>query len=116
MGLLVDPTKAERMNLLTTESFSSVFGPKKTRKKPKLAVADVTALAATVTEKSVKYSEEGDKDIVREADLRDLASDKVFEKGTSRRIWGELFKVCTYLSLWYDCLVGMACVPWHACR
>lgn len=93
MGLLVDPVKAERMNLLTSESFSSVFGPKKTRKKPKLSVTDVSSLAATVAASTVKYSAEEDKDIVREADLRDLASDRVFEKGTSRRIWGELYKV-----------------------
>ncbi len=36
MGLLTDPTKASKMNLLTTESFDSVFGPKKTRKRPKV--------------------------------------------------------------------------------
>lgn len=93
MGLLVDPVKSERMNLLTTESFSSVFGPKKTRKRPKLAVTDVAALASTVAEKTDKYSTAGDTNIVREDDLRDLVSDNVFGKGTSRRIWGELFKV-----------------------
>lgn len=93
MGLLTDPVKAERMNLLTTESFSSVFGPKKTRKRPKLAVSDVGALAATVVEKQANYDVKDDKDYIREEELRDLVSDAVFEKGQSRRIWGELFKV-----------------------
>ena len=35
MGLLQDTGKVGRMHLLETESFESVFGPKRTRKRPK---------------------------------------------------------------------------------
>ncbi len=70
-----------------------VFGPKKTRKKPKLSVPDLDAMVATAAEKVEKYVPDDDGAVEREAELRDLVGDKVFEKGTSKRIWGELYKV-----------------------
>ncbi len=106
MQLLVDPTKAVKMDLLSAESFSSVFGPKKTRKKPKLSFADLGAMASTAQEKVDKYVVEDDTNVEREEELRDLVGDKVFDKGTSKRIWGELYKVL-------DCsdVVIQVCVP-----
>ena len=93
MQLLVDPTKAVKMDLLSAESFSSVFGPKKTRKKPKLSVPDLDSLATTAQDKVGKYVQEDDTNVERDEELRDLVGDKVFDKGTSKRIWGELYKV-----------------------
>ncbi len=94
MQLLVDPTKNVRMDLLSSESFQSTFGPKRTRKRPKLLAADLSGLVAAASAKVETYDEDADKDIAgRDEELRDLVGDKVFDKGTSRRIWGELYKV-----------------------
>ena len=51
MGLLSEPSKAKRMNLLTTESFQDTFGPKKRRKRPKLGAVggDLSALVASAS-------------------------------------------------------------------
>lgn len=43
------------MKILEVESFEETFGPKKQRKKPKLAVADVEELAKTTTISSGFY-------------------------------------------------------------
>ena len=43
MALLKDSEKVASMNLLETESFSSVFGGKQSRKRPKLAIQETTS-------------------------------------------------------------------------
>jgi hypothetical protein len=147
MQLLVDPTKAVKMDLLSAESFSSVrapwlcgcvsrceltrtglsstrtlgalrartlrwvrqrhtrahpgpppvspprtrpppppatppqvFGAKKTRKKPKLSVPDLEGLATSAADRVGKYVQDDDGNVEREAELRDLVGDKVFDK------------------------------------
>ena len=77
------------------------FGPKKQRKRPTLHLDDVDALAKSSGAASDKYEDEapagagivigggpGDPD-----GLRDAARHSLFEKGQSKRIWGELYKV-----------------------
>jgi nuclear GTP-binding protein len=99
MGLLADPKNTSRVNLLTAESFETTFGPKKQRKRVKLAVRDMESLAATAAEKGEVYDETGalqDTNRIDNADqsgLRDEARHALFDKGTSRRIWNELYKV-----------------------
>jgi len=99
MGLLTDNFKGARMNLLTTEDFGSTFGPKAQRKKPKLAhTSDVDTLMSHISASQGKYEFKVDPGLVpleltREVQLRDATGQKLFEKGQSKRIWSELYKV-----------------------
>ena len=100
MGLLVDPQKRSAANLLEVEGFGAVFGPKKTRKKPKLSggVSSVDDLVASSSTKAAAYDEGKDTDVVkgaqraagqagREARFQRQA---IMAKGQSPRIWAEL--------------------------
>jgi len=98
-----------RMNLLTTESFDATFGPKKLRKKPKLAGNDLGSLVTHVQKQAERFSETQSiaASVSSELGMSSSSSSsnsagseykegvraKLFEKGQSRRIWGELFKV-----------------------
>ncbi|KAK9266209.1 hypothetical protein L1049_025373 [Liquidambar formosana] len=96
MSLLNDHQKQSRVHLLDTEPFEDAFGPKKKRKRPKLAASDYESLVKKADgsqdafeEKYGNASAEGS-----EGDgLRDLVRHTMFEKGQSKRIWGELYKV-----------------------
>ncbi|CAH1254035.1 GNL2 [Branchiostoma lanceolatum] len=94
LSLLHDRAKTARVHLLDTESFETTFGKKAQRKKPSLKVADYQGLMSVVQESTDKYDEEKDKDLEMEDEgFRDEAREPIFSKGTSRRIWGELYKV-----------------------
>ncbi|XP_078597467.1 nucleolar GTP-binding protein 2-like isoform X2 [Branchiostoma floridae x Branchiostoma japonicum] len=94
LSLLHDRAKTARVHLLDTESFETTFGKKAQRKKPSLKVADYQGLMNVVQESTDKYDEEKDKDLEMEDEgIRDEAREPIFSKGTSRRIWGELYKV-----------------------
>ena len=94
MGLHSDPTTVARMNLLTSESFSSTFGPGKTRKRPKLGAASLGGLLENAAKSAGTYADPAHND----GDLKDqetaltVVRDPIFGKGQSRRIWGELYK------------------------
>jgi nuclear GTP-binding protein len=88
--------KMARASLVAVEPFSATFGAKKTRKKPKLGNVDsYAALVQNASEKAKTYEEQGHeaKDAANGMDGRVAMRDPVFEKGQSRRIWGELYKV-----------------------
>ncbi|XP_062169209.1 nuclear/nucleolar GTPase 2 [Alnus glutinosa] len=97
LSLLNDRQKQARVHLLDTEPFGDAFGPKTKRKRPKLLAADYESLAKkadgsqdTFEQKhATNASAEGDE----EDGLRDLVRHTMFEKGQSKRIWGELYKV-----------------------
>ncbi|KAI8480366.1 Nucleolar GTP-binding protein 2 [Branchiostoma belcheri] len=94
LSLLHDRAKTARVHLLDTESFETTFGKKAQRKKPSLKVADYQGLMNVVQESTDKYDQEKDKDLELEDEgIRDEAREPIFSKGTSRRIWGELYKV-----------------------
>ncbi len=82
------------MNLLETESFEETFGKKHKRKRPKLpASADTVEDLVKLADGGIEaYSVDGDSNITREA-VPGGMRDPMFEKGTSKRIWGELYKV-----------------------
>lgn len=96
MSLLNDSRKQARVHLLDTEPFSDAFGPKTKRKKPKLLASDYESLVkradgfqdAFVEKHGATTSAEGVED-----GFRDLVRHTMFEKGQSKRIWGELYKV-----------------------
>ncbi|KAM9985392.1 hypothetical protein ACTFIZ_008941 [Dictyostelium cf. discoideum] len=94
LGLLKDSTKKTQMNLLTTESFQTTFGPKKQRKRPNLkAVTDYENMINKAAEITSGYDETKDKNIKPDEDEIETRRKDIFDKGTSKRIWGELYKV-----------------------
>lgn len=97
VGLLSDSKKVGRVHLLDTQSFDSVFGPKKTRKKPGLSFNSLDEMALNASQTSEKYEgekEEQDYDLVKDdLSIKDMARDWVMGAGQSRRIWNELYKV-----------------------
>eukprot|EP01116_Phalansterium_solitarium_P019542 TRINITY_DN54_c0_g1_i1.p1 TRINITY_DN54_c0_g1~~TRINITY_DN54_c0_g1_i1.p1 ORF type:complete len:696 (+),score=280.18 TRINITY_DN54_c0_g1_i1:83-2170(+) len=93
MGLLTDTKSEGRMHILETESFASVFGKKSTRKKPKIMVSEVTDLAETAVQREETYAQGTDRNIKVQQDWRPARPDEIFQKGQSKRIWGELYKV-----------------------
>ncbi|PRP84513.1 hypothetical protein PROFUN_05848 [Planoprotostelium fungivorum] len=95
VSLITDNSKTQRMNLLTAETFESTFGPKKQRKKPKVELEDYESIMSHVDKQAEKYDEDKDSNMFGfgETDMKGERRADVFEKGTSKRIWGELYKV-----------------------
>lgn len=92
--LLNEKAKNARMHLLDTESFESVFGPKKSRKRPNVAVNGLEELVTNVEKNTEEYSKDKDINLVREdSGMKDLPRDWVMAAGQSKRIWNELYKV-----------------------
>jgi nuclear GTP-binding protein len=84
------------MNLLTTETFEETFNGKRIRKRPRLQGAtDLASLVTRAESTSESYDTEADKNMVtnKTVHFRDGYQEKVFEKGQSRRLWQELYKV-----------------------
>jgi len=96
--------KASRMNLLSISPYTEAFGKKRQQKRPKLGSYDLEGLLKSAEEKADGY--EGQKD---QRSLVDPSSgldkpdhgldgckhhqEEIFNKGTSKRIWTELYKV-----------------------
>ncbi|KAI9005047.1 NUC091 domain-containing protein [Hyaloraphidium curvatum] len=95
MSLVTDPTKTARVKVLETETFSSTFGPNAQRKRPKIAAGSMEEMVTTVEEKHGKYDDAEDPSLLAKVVPDHVATvrDPVFAKGTSKRIWGELYKV-----------------------
>lgn len=100
LSLLQDSTKDKRMDLLAIESYDHTFGPKKQRKRPRLASYDLEAFVAKTHEKEKAYDEMKDSDLgfniqsgEKKATELKHSKEEIFDKGTSKRIWGELYKV-----------------------
>lgn len=92
--LLNEKAKNARVHLLDTESFESVFGPKKNRKRPNIAVRGLEELSELIQKRHEEYSDEKDSNIVRDNEgVTDMPRDWVMAAGQSRRIWNELYKV-----------------------
>ena len=89
----------EGSRMLEVESFSSTFGPKSTRKRPRIAgpeTLDYEAMVAAANKSASEYDEKQDRNLVKDRmalDPRPEKRQKIYEKGQSRRIWGELWKV-----------------------
>ncbi|KAG0345450.1 GTPase required for pre-60S ribosomal subunit nuclear export and maturation [Podila minutissima] len=95
MSLLQDPVHVGKMHVLETEPFGDTFGNKAQRKRPKLATGSLEDLAAKVESTLETYDEKADKNLTANVitDWIEEARDSVFQKGQSKRIWGELYKV-----------------------
>mgnify|MGYP001585722267 FL=1 len=108
------------MDLTTTEPFSDTFGSKAQRKRPRLDVGSISeladkassqqassakALAAAAAEGVLDAKLNADEDTeqsrapedvqaeIEEGQLNNVPRDYILSAGTSRRIWGELYKV-----------------------
>ncbi|KAK4796448.1 hypothetical protein SAY86_028774 [Trapa natans] len=95
LSLLNDPKKQARVHLLDREPFTDAFGPKRKRKRPNLLAADYESLVKRAGGSQDAFEQKlGDSGGLNEDDgLRDLVRHTMFEKGQSKRIWGELYKV-----------------------
>jgi len=104
MSLLKDTEgKSSRMNLLSVEPFKDVFGKKGKRKRVKLGSYDLEGMLAATDKKQDEYSDVKDKRALVDASGLDKEDDmiasathhpeEIFLKGTSKRIWAELYKV-----------------------
>ncbi|KAL0362701.1 UNVERIFIED_CONTAM: Nuclear/nucleolar GTPase 2 [Sesamum calycinum] len=96
MSLLNDNQKQARVHLLDTEPFSDAFGPKTKRKRPKLIASDYESLLKRVDDSQDAFEEKHGASTSAEGGedgFRDLVRHTMFEKGQSKRIWGELYKV-----------------------
>uniref|UniRef100_A0A182JQC0 Nucleolar GTP-binding protein 2 n=1 Tax=Anopheles christyi TaxID=43041 RepID=A0A182JQC0_9DIPT len=92
--LLNESARYQRVHLLDTESFETVFGKKKLRKRPTLKVRDLEDLTKTAEESADKYDETKDHDIERDdGGVKDAVREYIFAAGQSKRIWNELHKV-----------------------
>ncbi|BGP07304.1 GTPase required for pre-60S ribosomal subunit nuclear export and maturation [Rhodotorula toruloides] len=117
MSLLTDAVRgANKQDLTTTEPFSDTFGTKAQRKRPRLDVGSINELASKVATHQAKVAADAvqaEKDQrlseIRDADgslapeilaaqeeekqLSNVPQDYILSAGTSKRIWGELYKV-----------------------
>lgn len=95
LSLLNDPKQQARVHLLDREPFGDAFGPKKKRKRPNLLAADYESLVKRAGGSQDAFEQKHGSSIEgnEEDGLRDLVRHTMFEKGQSKRIWGELYKV-----------------------
>ncbi|KAF4369182.1 nuclear/nucleolar GTPase 2-like [Cannabis sativa] len=97
LSLLNDHQKQARVHLLDKEPFQDAFGPKTKRKRPRLLAADYDSLLKKADGSQDAFEEKHGDDVnVDEGEgdgFRDLVRHNMFEKGQSKRIWGELYKV-----------------------
>lgn len=95
--LLQEKADKARVHVLETESFQSVFGPKKQRKRPNLSISSYDELKKIAEEKEDDYDKNKDTkdfDLIRpDPGMKDAVRDWVMAAGQSRRIWSELYKV-----------------------
>lgn len=122
MGLVADADSEQRalagaqIGLLVNEPFEDTFGKNVKRKRPKLAANSLAELAARAEKSAVEFEEAEERKVaeatqramriaaesapdpdakegLRFDELKDADRDRVFDKGQSNRIWGELHKV-----------------------
>ncbi|CAG2162631.1 unnamed protein product [Oppiella nova] len=92
--LLNERAKYSRVHILDTQSFDSTFGKKAKRKRPNIKFDDLTTFVESVDKRIDTYDETKDTNIVADecadrAEVRDI----IMKKGTSKRLWNELYKV-----------------------
>ncbi|KAB5521452.1 hypothetical protein DKX38_025771 [Salix brachista] len=97
LSLLNDHQKQARVHLLDTQPFEDAFGPKTKRKRPRLLAGDYESLVkkadGSQDDFEQKYGDEAPGEGTEADGFRDLVRHTMFEKGQSKRIWGELYKV-----------------------
>eukprot|EP01105_Mastigella_eilhardi_P021471 TRINITY_DN5199_c0_g1_i1.p1 TRINITY_DN5199_c0_g1~~TRINITY_DN5199_c0_g1_i1.p1 ORF type:complete len:921 (-),score=296.33 TRINITY_DN5199_c0_g1_i1:50-2752(-) len=93
-GLLASSKQQEaNPHLLDVETYDNTFGPKSLRKHAKVQYSDFSEYLSHAEAASTKYTEGSDRNIKAEREAKPERRAKMFDKGQSRRIWGELWKV-----------------------
>jgi nuclear GTP-binding protein len=87
-SLLQEPEE-EKDKIMNKINFTETFGPKSQRKKPKLIQSDFEELIKNATDKETDFTTKKETFKTKDKSVRD----PIFEKGQSKRIWGELYKV-----------------------
>lgn len=92
--LLNEKAKHTRVHMLDTQSFESTFGKKANRKRANVKCNDLTELVAQAESRNDDYDQDKDSNLLlnKEREMT-VHKEHVMRKGTSRRIWGELYKV-----------------------
>lgn len=108
MGLLQDDSKAtgKRAHIVETEPFANTFGPKAQRKRPRLDIGSLAELGESTTAAdeaaAAVLAGQNPEEVAAAAEAaaeaeyhptRSTATQPIYAKGTSKRIWGELYKV-----------------------
>lgn len=85
--------RVARAHLLQTQPYRETFGARHIRKKPKLGSDSYQELLSKAEQTNEKYGSEPEVDEDEEAGVSNAAREKIYDKGQSKRIWGELYKV-----------------------
>lgn len=103
MSLLTETDgKASKMDLLQVEPFKEAFGKKRRQKRPKLTNYELDGLLQRADDGADDYEGKEDKKSLVDKRGMELEDDgmkhgstdaEIFQKGTSKRIWAELYKV-----------------------
>ncbi|KAI3404957.2 NOG2 [Candida oxycetoniae] len=97
-----DQSESPTAKIVETESFSSTFGPKQQRKKPRVAASSLEDLMTSAEQDSTTYDEKQELNatlglmggsILDKDEYTQEAKEAIFHKGQSKRIWNELYKV-----------------------
>ncbi|CAG2112909.1 unnamed protein product [Medioppia subpectinata] len=92
--LLNERAKYSRVHILDTEGFDKTFGKKANRKRPNIKFDDLQAFITSADKRADNYDETKDSNIVPDiCEDRPEVRDIIMKKGTSKRIWNELYKV-----------------------
>ncbi|KAF5752442.1 nucleolar GTP-binding protein 2 [Tripterygium wilfordii] len=97
LSLLNDHQKQVRVHLLDREPFEDAFGSKTKRKRPKLLAADYEYLVKKASTSQDAFEQKNDANASVGTSVGDGFRDPIrhtmFEKGQSKRLWGELYRV-----------------------
>lgn len=97
-SLLREPVE-KKDKIMNKINFEETFGTKSQRKRPKLSFGDYKEFVDVAEKKKDSYVEENDLNHMNGLEKMALKKtkkttrDPIFEKGQSKRIWGELYKV-----------------------
>lgn len=91
-SLLKEPEQKDQ--IMNRINFQETFGPKAIRKKPKTQHSDLNDVLSSVEKSQEKYVPARDKLLNVDDEFKDFKNDdSIFQKGQSKRIWSELYKV-----------------------
>ncbi|KAA1471626.1 NGP1NT-domain-containing protein [Dentipellis sp. KUC8613] len=92
----LNPSARKRPHIVETESFKETFGPKAQRKRPRLDVGtfeELSKMGAAGADEAAEALDAGAGETSAFAITHADYNEPIYAKGTSRRIYGELYKV-----------------------